>query len=105
MFLYGEGKPSMNIELEICMATIGLIAGILMVVVGTIMLLFGPIIYANVLNSTTSIFSDAGDATLNTTRDTITSNFYNTINLLSVAIMLIGAVVIIATLRSGLGGF
>jgi len=82
------------------MAGLGIIAGILMVVVGSVMLLFGPIIFQSVYASTQSILSSAGSATLNATVAGVQTNFYNTVSLLGTAILLIGAMVIIGTVGS-----
>jgi len=82
------------------MAGLGIIAGILMVVVGSIMLLFGPIIFASVYNSVIPILSSANSTTLNATVSGVQTNFFNTVSLLGTAILLVGAMVIIGTVGS-----
>jgi len=79
---------------------LGIIAGILMVVVGSIMLLFGPIIFQSVYTSVMPILSTANSSQLNTTIAGIQTNFFNTVSLLGTAILLIGAMVIIGTVGS-----
>jgi len=79
---------------------LGIIAGILMVVVGSIMLLFGPIIFQSVYTSVMPILSTANSTTLNSTIAGIQTNFFNTVSLLGTAILLIGAMVIIGTVGS-----
>jgi len=87
------------------MATMGapVIASILLLVVGAVVLLFGPLIVANVYLAMIPALSDAGSADLNNSVDRTLSNFYSAVNITGVALILIGVGALFWALRGGLG--
>jgi len=90
------------------------IASILLLVVGAVVLLFGPLIVANVYiameptlggigGSGHSAEENATSLALNTSVDRTLSNFYSAINITGVALILIGVGALFWALRGGLG--
>lgn len=79
------------------------IASILLLVTGAVVLLFGPLIVANVYVAMQPALSDAGSTDLNNSVSRTLSNFYSAVNITGVALILIGVGALFWALRGGLG--
>lgn len=96
--------------------TIGapVIASIMLLVVGAVVLLFGPLIVANVYNAMTPSLGNIGGSgksaaenatslSTNLSVNRTISNFYSAVNITGVALILIGVGALFWALRGGLG--